>query len=200
MPSPIGHALAGAAVAWTSDLVAGSRNPGIADRVQQGWYRRAGGTFTLVCIALAAGPDLDLLLPGTHRTFTHSLTAAALTGIVAASVAARKRLPVVRVAVTCAIAYASHVLMDWLGVDNYPPRGIQALWPFSDAWFISDLDLFRQTARRQLLQPENIRTNALAVAQEIAIMLPIAAALWLVRIKALARLSPKVTRSNHAAQ
>jgi len=200
MPSPIGHALAGVAVAWTSDLVAGPRNPGIADRSQKGWYQRAGGTFTLVCIALAAAPDLDLLLPGTHRTFTHSLTTAALTGIVAGVVAARKRLPVVRIAVTCAIAYASHVLMDWLGVDNYAPRGIQALWPFSDTWFISDFDLFRQTARRQLLQPENILTNALAIAQEIAIMLPIVAAVWLVRIKALARLSPKVTRSDHAAQ
>jgi inner membrane protein len=200
MPSPIGHALAGAAVAWTSDLVAGSRNGRLADAAHGNWYRRAGGGLTVACIALAAAPDLDLLLPGAHRTFSHSLTAAVVTGFVAAGLAARNGQPVLRLALICAIAYASHILMDWLGVDNYPPRGIQMLWPFSDAWFISDLDVFRQTARRQLFRPENIRTNALAIAQEIAILLPIVAALWLVRVKALARLSAEMTRGDHAPQ
>ena|SRR2546423_894503 len=199
MPSPIGHALAGAATAWTADLIAGSHDSEIA--VAPGaWYRRAGGSFTIVCMALAAAPDLDLLLPGAHRTFTHSLTAAAVVGIVAAVVAARKRRPIARIALTCATAYASHILMDWLGVDNYPPRGIQALWPFTHTWFISDFDVFRQTARQQLFRARNIRANALAIAQEIAILLPIVAAVWSVRVKTLARLSAKVTGGDQPAE
>jgi len=100
----------------------------------------------------------------------------------------------------CAAAYATHLLLDWLGVDNYPPRGIQALWPFSDAWFISDLDVFRQTARRQLATAAVIRLNVLAIAQETAILLPIVAALWLVRVKALAGFATEVARSDHAAK
>ena len=151
-------------------------------------------------MALAAAPDLDLLLPGTHRTFTHSIIAAVVTGVVTAFVAARKHLPIARVALTCAAAYGSHVLMDWLGVDRYPPRGIQALWPFSPAWYISGVDLFRQTAREHLLRPANIRINALAIAQEAAILLPVVAALWLIRVKATARLATEVTSGDHAAQ
>jgi membrane-bound metal-dependent hydrolase YbcI (DUF457 family) len=196
MPSPFGHALAGAATAWTADIL---RGWSFAPR-NTSWYERAGGAFTVVCMALAAAPDLDLLLPGTHRTFTHSIIAAVVTGVVTAFVAARKHLPIARVALTCAAAYGSHVLMDWLGVDRYPPRGIQALWPFSRAWYISGVDLFRQTAREHMLQPANIRINALAVAQEAAILLPIVAVLWLIRVKATARLATEVTSGDHAAQ
>jgi hypothetical protein len=104
------------------------------------------------------------------------------------------------VALMCAAAYATHLLLDWLGVDNYPPRGLQALWPFSDAWFISNLDLFRQTARRQLATAAVIRLNLLAIGQEAAILLPILAALWLVRVKALAGLPTELAPSDHAAK
>jgi hypothetical protein len=100
----------------------------------------------------------------------------------------------------CACAYGSHLLMDWLGVDLYPPRGIQLMWPFSDAWFISDADVFRQTARLRIFTRGPMTTNALAILQEFAILGPTLVALWLVRVKALARLAPQVAGRHHPAE
>jgi membrane-bound metal-dependent hydrolase YbcI (DUF457 family) len=193
MPSPIGHALAGVAVAWTADLISGDR----ASRALPAngtWYERAGGGLTLVCAGLGAAPDLDLAFAA-HRTVTHSIGALVLVGLAAAALAAGTRRPIARVALTCAAAYGSHLLMDWLGVDNYPPRGIMALWPFSHAWYISDLDLFRQTARLHLFTRPVLVTNARAIAKEIAILGPIVAALWLVRRTLSIRASPRKARN-----
>ena len=177
MPSPIGHALSGIAVAWTAGLVAPE-------------MRARADRLVPLCAALAAAPDLDLLVRGAHRTATHSVTAALLVTIVAAAVTGRvtplraSRFGAQarwRVALLCGISYGSHLLLDWLGVDNYPPRGIELLWPFSDRWFISDLDLFAQTARQQFLTAPIIRQNAVAVAQELVILLPVLALLYFAR-------------------
>ena len=176
MPSPIGHALTGLAVAWTSGLVtpreSGAGNPAGPD----GWPDRR---LVLTAIALAAAPDLDLLLPGAHRTATHSLAAAAAVTIIAAAVT--WQVTRWRTAALCGISYASHLLLDWLAADNYAPRGIELLWPFSDRWFISNLDLFRQTARQQFLTAPIIRQNLIAVAQELVILLPIVALVYWAR-------------------
>ena len=194
MPSPIGHALAGLAVAWTSGLVTppDSRrgNLGGAD----GW---PGRRLVLTTMALAAAPDLDLLLPGAHRTATHSLAAAVAVTIIAAAVTGQ--VTRWRTAVLCGISYASHLLLDWLAADNYPPRGIELLWPFSDRWFISGLDLFIQTERRRFLTFDSIRTNLTAMAWEALVLSPLLLALWLVRVKALARFAPELTRRDHSA-
>jgi membrane-bound metal-dependent hydrolase YbcI (DUF457 family) len=163
MPSPIGHALTGVAVAWTGGIT-GSRH----DR-----------RLLLACLALAAIPDLDLVLPGAHRSATHSVTAMLLVTIVAAAVTGE--VTRWRVALLCGLSYGSHLLLDWLSADNYPPRGIQLLWPFSRYWFISNLDLFRQTARQQFLTAPIIRQNLLAVAQELVILLPILALIYWTR-------------------
>ena len=197
MPSPVGHALAGVSVAYTADLAG---------------RRRSSPLFVALCAGLAALPDADLLIPGTlvpgaHRTFTHSVTAVFVAFIVAMVVTGKvTRLRALRfgaqarVAVVCAIAYATHLLLDWLGADSFPPYGIQLLWPWSDRWFISNLDVFRQTARRHFLTAPIIRQNLIAVAQELAILLPIVAVLWLVRVKASARLSSEVTGRHHAPE
>jgi len=79
--------------------------------------------------------------------------------------------------VLCGIAWGSHLVLDWLGADPTPPRGIQALWPFSDRWFISDLDLFRGTERRQIFTSASMIYNLKAVGQEVAILAPITGAL-----------------------
>ena len=60
-------------------------------------------------------------------------------------------------------------------------RGIKALWPFSDRWFISDLDIFRGTERRQLFTVASIVYNLKAVLQEVAILMPVTVGLYLVR-------------------
>jgi membrane-bound metal-dependent hydrolase YbcI (DUF457 family) len=163
MPSPIGHALGGVAVAWAADLI---------DR------RRSSPSVVAVCAGLAMLPDADLIVPGAHRLATHSVTAAALVFIVAAAVTGK----VTRDAVLYGLAYASHLLLDWLAADTYPPPGIQLFWPFSHQWFISGWDIFRQTARQQFLTAPIIRQNAIAIVQEVAILGPVVAALlWLRR-------------------
>src|SRR5262245_11267105 len=161
MPTPIGHAMAGVAAAWIADLVPGDRAWRTAP-TSASWYERAGNGLTVACAILAAAPDIDLVwlpwYPRQHRTVTHSIAAVIVVGraglIVqkvsdtsdtsgerAATAKGVRRVRHLRVAMMCAAAYATHLLLDWLGVDNYPPRGIQAWWPFSDAWLISDLDL-----------------------------------------------------------
>lgn len=198
MPSPIGHALAGVAAAWTADLVPGDRGWRTAP-ASTSWSERAGNGLTIVCAALGVAPDVDLLFSG-HRTITHSLGAVIFVGLFAAALAANARRPIARVALMCAAAYGTHVLLDWLGADYYPPRGIQALWPFSRQWFISDLDVFRQTARQQFTTGRIIQENILAVLQEILILTPVLILLWLVRVEALAGLPTQVTRRDHAAK
>jgi membrane-bound metal-dependent hydrolase YbcI (DUF457 family) len=195
MPSPLGHVLAGIIVSLGADLIprgrdsakvpgTGTSDSGMKVRGTGAWHLRApGGGLTLACAGLAAAPDLDLAFVA-HRTATHSLTAVVLVGVVAACLAASRGWPIARVALTCACAYGSHLLLDWLGEDFYPPRGIQLLWPISHDWYISGLDLFRQTARLRIFTRGPMLTNLRAVAQEIAILGPIVAALWLVRGRA----------------
>jgi membrane-bound metal-dependent hydrolase YbcI (DUF457 family) len=201
MPSPFGHALGGVAAAWAIDLLPGDR-PWRSAGPRASFYRRAGGALTLLCAALGTAPDADLFLI-THRTATHSVTAAVIVTIVAAVVTGwvtRPGFPVARVALMCGGAYAGHLLLDWLAIDATPPFGLQILWPFSSTWFSSGLDVFVQTERRRLLSSGSLRTNLVAIAWEATILLPVLAALWLVRVKALARFSSQPTRGDHPAQ
>jgi hypothetical protein len=78
----------------------------------------------------------------------------------------------------CGLAWGSHLALDWMGADPTPPRGIKALWPFSDQWFISEWDIFRGTERRHLFTLSSMVYNAKTVAQEIAIVAPITLALF----------------------
>lgn len=201
MPSPIGHGLAGVVAAWTIDLVPGDRRQRTAP-ADANWFARAGDGLTLVCAALGALPDVDLLFHD-HRQFTHSVTAVVLVAIIAAAVTGRvtrASTSRARVMTMCAAAYGTHLLLDWMAVDTFFPYGIELLWPFSSHWFISGWDIFRQTERRRILSAAAMRINLLAAAEETAILLPIAVAVWLVRVKALAGLAPEVSRGDHPAQ
>ena len=198
MPSPIGHALAGVAAAWIVDLLPGDRVWRTAP-ASDSWYKRAGNGLTLSCAALGAAPDLDLLF-ATHRAATHSVSAVVFVGLLAAVLAANAGRPAGRVALMCAAAYGTHLLLDWLGADNYPPFGIQAFWPFSDGWFISGITIFTQTARQQLWTSASMVKNITAIVQELAILGPAVIALWLVRVKALAGLAPEMSGRDHPAQ
>lgn len=198
MPTPVGHALGGVAVAWLVDLAPGDRRWRTAVR-SASWLARAGGGATVACAVLGAVPDLDLLVGG-HRTFTHSLTAVALVAAAALGVAGRVRRPMLRVVVMYAAAYGSHLLLDWLSVDDNVPRGIQLLWPFSDRWFIAARSIFPPTERRGLLTVATWLIDMKAVAVELAILVPIVAGLWLIRVKALAGLAPELAGGDHAAE
>jgi membrane-bound metal-dependent hydrolase YbcI (DUF457 family) len=198
MPSPIGHALAGVAAVWTADLVPGRRGFRVASTAAS-LYARFGGGLTLTCAALAVAPDLDVLL-GTHRTITHSLGAVLFVGLFAAAMAANASRPILRVALMCAAAYGSHLLLDWLGADQRPPYGIQALWPMDTGWYISNAGVFRKTVR--MLFPVNVivRENAITAVSEILMLGPLLVILWLVRVKALAGLSAQVAGRDHPAE
>jgi hypothetical protein len=190
--------LAAVAAAWAVDLVPGDRRWRAAP-ASASWFERAGGGLTLACAGLGVAPDLDLLVHS-HRTVTHSAGAVVFVGLFAGALAANAQRPVVRVALMCAAAYGSHLLLDWLGVDNFPPRGIQAWWPLSELWFISGWDVFWQTARHEVLERESVRANLLAIARELELLLPIVVPLWLVRVKALAGLAAEMPRSDHPPQ
>jgi membrane-bound metal-dependent hydrolase YbcI (DUF457 family) len=190
--------LAGVAVAWTADLVPGRRAWRTAAAAAS-FYLRGGGALTLVCAVLAVAPDLDLLF-GAHRTVTHSVGAMIFVALFAAAMAANAGRPIARVALMCAAAYGSHLLMDWLGADQRPPFGIQALWPFDRGWYISSFSVFRKTVRFLFPPDVVVRENAWTVARELAILGPIVAGLWLVRVKALAGLAAQLSRRHHPPQ
>lgn len=191
MPSPIGHALGGVAVAWMADLLPNRPTTG---------RPLANSSLTLTCAGLAALPDLDLLLPIAHRTVTHSLGAVLTVGLVMIIAAAVTGKVTRRIALTCMAAYASHLLLDWLQADPTPPYGLQALWPISSTWYISGWNIFRATDRRHLLEVATMKRNIAAVAQELAILVSVVAPLWLVRVKALAGLATELSRGDHPAQ
>jgi LexA-binding, inner membrane-associated putative hydrolase len=178
MPSPVGHAIAGMAAGW---LVAG------ASRVSQKVWEREAMLFG----ALGVLPDIDLLF-GAHSGPTHSLGAAVIVGITAfvmasglTAVSVHDSLPDTtaptarcavrpgRLALACAAAYASHVLLDWLGRDSSPPIGIMALWPLSRDYFESALHVFMPISRRFDQGWTLVSQNAWAVCLEMIILVPI---------------------------
>ena len=198
MPSPIGHILGGVAAAWLVDLLPGRRD-GRTLPTGARWFNRAGNGLTAVCAALAVSPDLDLLFQ-THRTVTHSVAAVFAVGLVAAAVAANAGRPIARVAAICAAAYGSHLLLDLMAADRFLPRGLQALWPFSETWFIVEWEVFGQIQRRAPLSGPSLLQNARAIGRELAILLPIVVVVWSVRVKALAGLSAEVSGGDHPPQ
>ena len=198
MPSTFGHALAGIAAAWTADLVPGDRQWRTAAPTAS-WYARAGDGLTVGCAVLAALPDADLLFH-IHRTYSHSIGAVVFTGLFAAALAANARRPIARVALMCAAAYATHIVLDWMAVDVSKPAGLQALWPLTDRWYLSGWDLFPRTERGNFWSAHSMLVNLWTVVQEGMLLLPPLAVIWLVREKALARLAPEAAGRHHPPQ
>lgn len=113
---------------------------------------------------------------------THSLSAVGLVVVATALIARRvRRDDVWFTTIVCTLAYASHLGLDWLGADTKLPAGIQLLWPFSGRWFISSLGVFRATDLGGFLRGRVIISNALAVLQELSILIPISLAAWWLR-------------------
>jgi membrane-bound metal-dependent hydrolase YbcI (DUF457 family) len=122
--------------------------------------------------------DLDLLV-GLHSRYTHSIGAALLV-FAAAWLVLRTRHPSpVAVAAAVALSYASHVLLDFLASDTTPPLGIMALWPVSDGFYLSPVTVFMGISRKYWLGTAWTQ-NAVSVAREVLILLPLAAlSAWL---------------------
>lgn len=152
MPSPIGHALGAMAAGWL-----------IAPRLGGG-PAMSGLAFAAVGLA----PDLDLLV-GSHSTYTHSVGAVAMVFVAAWAVSRRPR-----VAAAVAAAWASHLLLDWLGSDTSPPIGIMALWPLNREHYQSSLYVFDAISRRYWLVEQFVWGNLTAALKEVLVLGPIA--------------------------
>ncbi len=163
MPSPVGHALGGIAIAW--NLVPRKT-------------RYAAALIALFAIA----PDLDLAF-GTHREASHSVGAALLAGMAAGIVwsafaASPQRRDSLRVALCAALAWGSHVLLDWLSNDTRPPIGVMALWPFTHDYYKAAIEVFPPVSRRYW-ESRFWLYNLRAVAVEALVLGPLAAfVLW----------------------
>jgi hypothetical protein len=169
MPSPIGHSLAGAIVGLSATHLIRKTRP----------TALVPASLVLACVVLAVLPDIDLLVMPVHRTMTHSFTAAVTVMIIAAAVTRQVTGRIDwAVALACGAAIASHLLCDWLGEDVNQPRGIQALWPWSDHWFVSGWDVFRNTERRDPFSWATIRHNAITGAQELLLLGPLTVLVW----------------------
>src|SRR5581483_5837097 len=108
VPSPVGHAIAGATIAWIAE--------GPPQGARHGFRR---WTLTLACAALAMAADLDLLAPFQHRTATHSIVAPIIVLIIAIGVTGKVTGRIVWTAVIAlTAAYASHLFLDWLAEDS----------------------------------------------------------------------------------
>lgn len=158
MPTPVGHALAGMTTAWI-------------------FRRRAG--IALACALVAAIPDVDLLF-GAHRTYTHSIGAVAIVGLVSWLVM-RRRPDTISSTFAMTAAYGSHFLLDWLGKDSSNPPGLMVLWPFSSRFYISGFDLFREVSRRYWNVDEFVLGNLSTLGWELLLLGPVAALAWALR-------------------
>ena len=168
MPSPVGHALGGFAFGWLAARSSRLERPFVAAAIFAG---------------LGAVPDVDILVEGTHRLYTHSIAAVGVVALLAAvSLRAGSRAADARsqmlLVLAAAAAYASHLLLDWLADDRSVPIGIRALWPFTDAYFQSDARWFPPVERRYWL-PGFWTANLRAIGWEMLVLSPLVAiALW----------------------
>jgi hypothetical protein len=150
MPSPIGHALGGA----------------IAGLLLTPGWRDVATVAATACL-----PDIDFLW-GRHAMETHSVVVAGAVGVVVWLITRRPGF-----AIACALAWASHVLFDWLGSDDSPPLGVMALWPLTNKFYFAEAYVFEAISRRYT-EPGFWEQNIWAVIKELLILLPPTALLW----------------------
>jgi hypothetical protein len=163
MPSPVGHLLGGAIVGFLVEPAA-----------------------VLTVAVAGALPDIDFLW-GRHNAETHSLGAAVLAGLAVLAWARWANLKVCphpyRLALAVSLAWASHLLFDWLGSDDTPPLGVMALWPLNSTYYFAHAYVFEAISRRYWLS--NFWShNLYAVAKEILILGPVFVAIRAFRLRA----------------
>lgn len=163
MPSPVGHALGGAIVG----LVCEARRPGR----HRGTGLGAVFGAPLVLAGAVAGvlPDVDFLW-GRHNMETHSLGAA----VAAAVIAWLWWRGQARLALTVGLAWASHVLFDWLGSDDTAPLGVMAFWPLTSTFYFAHAYVFEAISRRYWLDGF-VAHNLWAVTTEVLMLAPVLA-------------------------
>ena len=159
-------------------LLAGRMHGGAPDARE----RRCSWGAMSAFAALALLPDADVIFVALganddgilgHRGASHSLSVAVAVGLLAALAARRFGWPVMRTAIACGLAVASHALLDVLG---HGGRGLPLLWPLSGARFESPWRIFPDAPRGlNLLSWRGVADLAI----EFTLFMPITAcALW----------------------
>jgi membrane-bound metal-dependent hydrolase YbcI (DUF457 family) len=116
---------------------------------------------------LAVAPDFDLLV-GKHSTYTHSVGAITLVGVLIYGLNNQKKGQ----ALSAMMAYGSHILLDWLGTDTSAPIGIMALWPLTNKFYQSQLFWFMAISRH--FRASNFLShNLYAVLRELVLLGPL---------------------------
>jgi len=161
MASPVAHSLAGAIIY----LAANRRRP----------FRWAPFWAVVIAANLA---DFDLL-PGIllghhsmfHRTFSHSLFAAAVVTAATYIIVHRKAwADPVRITVLVGLALLSQLLIDWFTLDAVAPHGIALFWPFSHEYYMSEHIIFLNIERNHVTTMPVILHNLKAVGLELMIL------------------------------
>ena len=209
MPSPIGHSLGGIATGWLmtilttskdssgrrceseNDRPAAVKGDGCDEDRSHKFQRRkstkswkflnkcCGGVWGEAALfgLLAVAPDLDLLV-GKHSMYTHSLGAMILVGVLVYVLNNQKGGQ----AFSAAMAYGSHILLDWLGADTSVPIGIMALWPLTNRFYQSNFFWFMAISRR-FRAPGFLSHNLYAMSRELVLLGPLMVTIGVCRFR-----------------
>lgn len=162
MPTPLGHALAGLAAGTAASGGRTILGP-IKDLVFFAGFGVLADVDFIPGLILGEGS-------GWHRGMSHSITAAAVAGLLA-WLWARHRPNGGRLALGALAAYASHVLLDYLNVDTRPPFGIPLLWPFSQEYMLAHHAIFLDV-KRHALTWAIVKHDLMAMAWETLLLGP----------------------------
>ncbi len=167
MPSPVAHALAGAAVY----AALAPRGVPAGD-----WRPWALAVFAGVAADLDFLPGLLVGAPSHyHHWATHSIAAALAFTLLVAPRAAPLLGSTGRCLAILGVAYGSHLGLDYLTVDRTVPQGIPLLWPISDVVFLSPVLLFTDIYHGASWQAfVNWHNAGAALTEALAIGLPVA--------------------------
>ncbi|MEM8778070.1 MAG: metal-dependent hydrolase [Cyanobacteria bacterium P01_G01_bin.49] len=131
MPSPIGHSLAGISgfflIRYHSQL-----SQYFSDK-----------TLLITGIIVANLPDIDFILgylffndfSKLHRQFTHSFFVGLVISILMGHFITKRKKTAYVFTMWLLGLYYSHILLDMLAYDRYPPGGVQCFFPFDFGYF-----------------------------------------------------------------
>jgi len=121
-----------------------------------------------------------------HRGPTHSFGFAIVWGALVWLIVRRFSKRPLLIAVACALFYASHVVLDYLGSDTRAPFGVPLFWPLSGEHYVHASPIFGgikhgvpgdslPTVIAQIFSPHNFK----ALGLEVIVTLPIVVICWI---------------------
>jgi membrane-bound metal-dependent hydrolase YbcI (DUF457 family) len=168
MCTPIGHALAGAAV----------YRGGSGKEIRSPWFF----VFILLCANL---PDVDFLFgyvagnPNLyHHMWTHSLVFCAGVGLLTTlGIRMYRKQQSLRSGLLAFGAVLSHLVLDYFTVDQNSPSGIKLFWPLTEKYYISSVpifqDVYKISTSSGFFKSLICRHNGVTLLIETVVMVPV---------------------------